>query len=143
MDNNYTTELSNYIKRLSIDPSLEYSEELSEFINMHNISISQMMQQVMNSTLLSLLIKKGIITDKEYIDEFKVFMNTSKQFKEIESNRDKLLQCIEVEMSYKEELKNKYNGMVSRITDNSDSNDPGFYNPNPLDSDEDDDIIHI
>jgi hypothetical protein len=78
---------------------------------------------MLSSSLLSILIKKGIITDDEIVSEFDIFLNSSKQKEMLESNRDQLMQCIEAEKDYNKELENMYEDMKSRV----DITDQEFY----------------
>lgn len=150
MDNtNYTFRLNNYIKDICIDNSQDYSEELQNFINLHNTSISQLCQSILSGSILSILIKKGIITEEEFLKEFEEFFNSSGQKKVIENNRDQLLQCIEAEKEFNEGLK-EIHDMHTRHTNEFhkpvfteepyDDLDSLYWDPEYNDEDDDEDI---
>jgi len=144
MDNNkYYDRISDYINDLCIDNSVDYSEELQNYINIHNTSIAEFCQSILSSSLLSILIKKGIITDEEFISEFDTLFNSSKQKEMIEKNRDQIIQCIEAESDFNTKLEDMYDDLESRYNDDDSEIDDHEYtiaellNGIPFDPDDD------
>jgi hypothetical protein len=134
-NNDYSIRLNNYIKDLCIDNSVNYTEDLQNLINIHNTTISEVCQSILTSSLLSILIKKGIITDEEFVKEFEEFFNNSKQREALESNRDRLLEYASLETDFNEDLFNTYEAMCDSIDiDLDETEDPDFSIPSIHDS---------
>ena len=52
------TDITKQLQDLMIDPKEEYADELNQYINMHNVSVSEFAQSVTDVALLNLLVKK-------------------------------------------------------------------------------------
>lgn len=107
-----------FIKTLVIDVDKEYSEEINEYINIHNSAVSSFIQGLTMSSILSILYKKNIITEKEFDDEINGFLSSSKQKDILENNRDAILQCIEAEKSLNNELQVMRDSLESEYLEN-------------------------
>lgn len=77
-----------------IEPREEYPDELNQYINLHNVSVSELAQSTMEMSSISLLIKKGIITAEELVNEMQTSMNSLQSFETLKSNYNALLEYI-------------------------------------------------
>ena len=130
MDNNANI-ISKYMRDLAIDNSMEYSRELQDLINIHNTSLSSFYLSATVTSLMSILIKKGLMTDEEFLTEFNECFNNSPQKPVLENNRDQLLQCIEHENDCNEKFKNIYEMSTGKYDHQNKTSDE--YNNEPYD----------
>ena len=92
-----------------------YSDEVNQYIRMHNKAISDFAQSVTISSVVSLLIKKGILTDDEITGELTTIINENQSnIKQIEDNRNIICQLIEYEAEYAQNLKDMHNDLANR-----------------------------
>ena len=88
------TDITKQFSDLMIDPKEEYSDELNQYINIHNVSVSEFAQSVTDAALLNLLVKKGIITEEEFFTEMYNTMTRLNGFETLKSNYDALMDGI-------------------------------------------------
>ena len=110
---NTTTNIAN----LMLDTNPDYSPELNDAINMHNGSIVAFSQGVTLSSLLTILIKKGIITEEEFSEELNSQISISNQYSVLENNRDVLVSCMEQDAEYMAQMKTLHDALENRDTD--------------------------
>ena len=100
---------------LTVNEQENYSEELLAYIRMHNKSISEFAESITIASLVSILIKKGIVTDDELSDELAFVMNTNHaNIETLQENKNTILQLIEYEMEYSNNLKDMHDDLINR-----------------------------
>lgn len=117
------TEIMNKVTNCMIDTNEAFNEHLNDAINMHNGSVASFVQSLTTNSILSLLIKKGLISESEFAEELESQFNNSKQKEVVEYNRDILLQLVEEEFSYMNDLKEMHESMNN---DTSYQDTPGY-----------------
>lgn len=104
--------ISEKFKTLIMSEQDTFSEELNQYIRMHNKAISEFAQSITTASIVSLLIKKGILTDAEISEELTRVLNENQSnIKQIENNRDMLYQLIEYETEYAQNLKDMHDNL--------------------------------
>lgn len=95
------------LREYTLEASSDYSAEINNIISAHNMAIDIFAGNLANSTLMQLLIQKGIITDTEYYD----LMNTISEhssvnfiFKQYEKAYDHIVELIEAEKAYLKDI---------------------------------------
>lgn len=100
---------------LAMDEHENYSDELNQYIRSHNKSISEFAQSITIGSIVSLLIKKGILTDDEITNELTAIINENQaNIKQIEDNKVMLCQLIEYESEYIQNLKDMHDDLINR-----------------------------
>ena len=94
-------DISKIFTQYMLDPKPEYSEDLNNFINMHNMSVSELAQSMLHTALLSVLIEKGLITEKELEDAFINRIDTAEELVTLKKNYESIQNCIEFETNQK------------------------------------------
>ena len=136
-----TTDL---LATMMLDPNEEYSPEINNAINMHNNSISAFAQGVTASAIVALLIKKGIVTETEFLSELESLIESSTQKDAIIYNRDVLLQCIEEEKTYMQQLQDMHEDLEGRVGTTVDLTSADFNKNHILDDfGSDDTIVYV
>ena len=107
--------ISEKFQNLAVAESETYSAELNNYIHIHNKAISDFAQSITMATTVSLLIKKGIISDEEFTNELDAQINENAfNFKTIEENKNILLEVIECENEHNQSLKEMHDAMVNQ-----------------------------
>lgn len=102
------------LRNCTIEPSAEYGHEVNSIISTHNMLIDTFANNVINQSLIQLLINKGIITNEEY-DEILDMMCEQEAikhyFKEFEEAHDHIVEFIEAELTYLKNIKDMHDSV--------------------------------
>ena len=89
--------LTKQFTEFMIQPDEKYSAELNEYINMHNVSVSELGQSIMEMSLVSVLIEKGIITADELYAKMYDSLESLPSFEQMKKNYESLKTIIQCE----------------------------------------------
>lgn len=88
-------EITKQFTEFMINPDERYDDELNQYITMHNTSVSELAQSIMEMSLVSLLIKKNIITADELMTEMYDSLSILPSFATMKKNYESLRMIIE------------------------------------------------
>lgn len=104
--------VNEFVSSLLLQSSEEYEREINECINMHNNSVSNFMHQMSLSALITVLIKKEIITPDEYNEGLAEAINNNQDTTNgLTANRDAILEYIAANVEVNENLQEMYNDL--------------------------------
>ena len=90
-------ELTSQFTEFMVDPDPRYSQELNEYIQLHNVSVSEIAQSITEMSLISLLIDKGIITLDELGTKMRENVDTWPSLQQLKKNYESLMTLIRYE----------------------------------------------
>jgi DNA-binding transcriptional regulator YhcF (GntR family) len=84
----------------------EYSHDLNIMITTHNLAINLFVEKLKVSSVVNLLVEKGIITKEEYTDTFNTILNSDNpevkfDLQEIEYAKNVISELIEAEREFR------------------------------------------
>ena len=86
-----------------------YGDELNGFIQMHNQAVADIAQRLTVAAIGTLLIKKGIVSESEMMDELTQNMAMFEEtLAKVEQNRDMILELVESTVDLNDNLKDMY-----------------------------------
>ena len=99
------------LSQYMINTNENFSDRLNDAINMHNGSVASFAQSLTIGSLVSLLLKKEIITESEISEELRTMFKESEQLRVITYNREMLGELIDEEMTYLKNVKDMYENL--------------------------------